>query len=990
MVITIQPILQEIVADKDFESLPTNWNLFDVRSFSKSKKLYDFQQEAIKNALKALYLYYKEEDSDKKRFYDRYVYNGLDFDLSLKATRSNKRIFQKILSHYYPPEEDRVRFENFINRMAFWMATGSGKTLVIVKLVAILKRLMDLREIPKRDILILTHREDLIKQLKRHVNEFNELTPERGVRISLKDLREYEYVKRESLSPFLNEFTIFYYRSDLIGEEQKENILDFRNYDNDGKWYIILDEAHKGDKEESKRQMFYSILSRDGFLFNFSATFTDPRDIVTTVFNFNLNEFVREGYGKHIYILKQEMRAFREKEDFNREEKQKIVLKALMLLTYIKKFRQKIWKTNKNVYHEPMLLTLVNTVNLRNVKKEKPDLKLFFNEIERIGKGELNEHLLEEAKDDLWREFSENPKLVYEDNLNLEVERAVLEEISLRDVLRYVYNSESFGAIEVLTIPSRRQEVIFKLKTSEKPFALIKIGDAVRWIKDNLPRYEVTEAYKDESIFENIDENPAISILMGSRAFYEGWDSNRPNVICFINIGVGRDAKKFVIQSTGRGVRIEPLKDKRKRLRNLYNINEDESLFEKLRDHILSIETLFVFGTKRGVLKEIISTLRLQKGIEEELEFLKNELVETLTLLIPIYKKSTRKVYEERDPQKFQITQYLFSSLKGYINYVKDDRVLLMLHDLDVDALKAIKESLENPERYYSLNGGFAVPIEVAIQKVSNHLNEFLQELDRFKILEDEIVHFKKIKIMLENGEELVDFREKINKVMKYEDPEVVKKELKEKYERGELTVEELISETEKKLADISQEEKFRDLRIKHLANHYYIPIVLSEIQKANYIKHIIKTRSEVEFVKKLENYLSKHITRLKEFDWWMFCKIDEHLDEVYIPYYDPNNNVIRKFKPDFVFWLQRGNDYFIVFIDPKGIQHTEFEHKVDSFERIFGDISSPKIKNFEKHKIRVLLFLFTGDRNRPSGGYGRYWYDNMDNVLETIVKISS
>jgi hypothetical protein len=29
-----------------------------------------------------------------------------------------------------------------------------------------------------------------------------------------------------------------------------------------------------------------------------------------------------------------------------------------------------------------------------------------------------------------------------------------------------------------------------------------------------------------------------ISILMGSRAFYEGWDSNRPNVTLFI-IGVG-------------------------------------------------------------------------------------------------------------------------------------------------------------------------------------------------------------------------------------------------------------------------------------------------------------------------------------------------------------------------------------------------------------------------------------------------------------------
>ena len=81
-------------------------------------------------------------------------------------------------------------------------------------------------------------------------------------------------------------------------------------------------------------------MSRNGFLFNFSATFTDPRDIVTTAYNFNLEKFISEGYGKHIYILKQEMRAFKEKEDYNREEKQKIVLKSLILLTYLKKIRE--------------------------------------------------------------------------------------------------------------------------------------------------------------------------------------------------------------------------------------------------------------------------------------------------------------------------------------------------------------------------------------------------------------------------------------------------------------------------------------------------------------------------------------------------------------------------------------------------------------------------------------------------------------------------
>ena len=100
--------------------------------------------------------------------------------------------------------------------------------------------------------------------------------------------------------------------------------MNFRNYDNNGKWYILLDEAHKGDREDSKRQILYSILSRNGFLFNFSATFTDPRDFATCVFNFNLSRFVEEGYGKNIYVSEQDVIAFKEESDFSEQENRKL------------------------------------------------------------------------------------------------------------------------------------------------------------------------------------------------------------------------------------------------------------------------------------------------------------------------------------------------------------------------------------------------------------------------------------------------------------------------------------------------------------------------------------------------------------------------------------------------------------------------------------------------------------------------------------------
>jgi hypothetical protein len=41
--------------------------------------------------------------------------------------------------------------------------------------------------------------------------------------------------------------TVFYHRSDTLSDEQKDKIVYFRNYDDEGRWYVLLNEAHKGD-----------------------------------------------------------------------------------------------------------------------------------------------------------------------------------------------------------------------------------------------------------------------------------------------------------------------------------------------------------------------------------------------------------------------------------------------------------------------------------------------------------------------------------------------------------------------------------------------------------------------------------------------------------------------------------------------------------------------------------------------------------------------
>ncbi len=89
----IEALLQKMIENIEFENLFLNWNYFDFNSFSKNKKLWNYQKNAIKNAIKVLWKYYqdfvdyqKEERLDinqqrKKKLFKWYRNNGLNEDL---------------------------------------------------------------------------------------------------------------------------------------------------------------------------------------------------------------------------------------------------------------------------------------------------------------------------------------------------------------------------------------------------------------------------------------------------------------------------------------------------------------------------------------------------------------------------------------------------------------------------------------------------------------------------------------------------------------------------------------------------------------------------------------------------------------------------------------------------------------------------------------------------------------------------------------------
>ena len=645
--------LEESLEEINYDSLE-EWCVPNLSDFCRGKKLFDYQEEAIKNSLKVLHTFYSDENNGKNKLYEMCASVGMKehvFDVheldNVKENQRYKRLIDKYGKTLYRGE-NVIEGKNFFNRICFWMATASGKTLVLIKMIEIIDYLKRKGLIPKKEIMVLLPSEKIQSQFSEAVDEYN-FDKER--KIKLTSLKNYEEESNSFNAEIFNEITVYIYRSDLLSDQEKTKKVDTVTYDNGGKWYIFMDEAHKGDKEDSLRQDYITIMSRNGFLFNFSATFTDNLDYTTTCYNFNLEKFITKGYGKNVYLSLSKYQFKKSKDDLSVQDKQLQVLKSLLTLTLVKKSKK------EGYYHNALMVTLVNEVNTVDA-----DTDMFFAELAKIAKGNIDTALFNKAKTELYDEFVKNQKFQF-GNESLKLDdgniKTSIEGMTVQDVLETSFNASTFGVIEVIE-GEKGKEFALRLQSADKPFALFRIGDASQYIRKKLAGdYLIVSSYEEKHYFDELNSKDSpFTMLIGSRMFYEGWDSNRPNVMNFINIGTG-DAKKFVLQSLGRGVRIEPTPNNRKRLR-VTDSNKNQLL-----------ETLFVFATNRNAVETILETMDTQKSDEITVELKPSD--KAFDLLIPYYKEENR-----RDScARFNISQNAFGRLSKYVAALSDSLLLL-------------------------------------------------------------------------------------------------------------------------------------------------------------------------------------------------------------------------------------------------------------------------------------------------------------------------
>ncbi|MFP6104298.1 DEAD/DEAH box helicase family protein [Helicobacter pylori] len=901
--------------------------MLDFKSFDSNKELLDYQQQALINAFRMLTAYFRDFKENKKEFYafyqKHYSFANCDF--------THKKLNPLLKSHF-KVENGCVKFENFINRLAFYMATGSGKTIVIIKLVELLSVAIRMGLIPKKNIMFFSANENLIKQFEKEIEKYN-----RGKDYSkqidfknLKDVTNKDFYHAPKNS-FIEKIVLFYYRADLMSdEESKENLLNYKDYWDNGENYVILDEAHKGNKSESKRQAIFSLLSLKGFLFNFSATFTEESDLITAVYNLSVGEWVKLGYGKESVLLKKNnLIAFKELKDLNDREKEIALLKALLLLGM-----QKRYKT-EGYFYDPLMLVFTHSVNVKN-----SDAEIFFKTLARVIENDDGSDFLK-AKEDLLEELKA-PEFLFSDGKDKEKEYKIkvfkesLNDMDFKGLKEEVFYANN-GHIEVIINPKNNQEIAFKLNTSDKVFCLIKIGDITEWICEKLKSVKVVSknlSFKEESYFSQIDKS-SINILVGSRTFETGWDSTRPSVILFLNIGLDDDAKKLVKQSFGRGVRIESVKNQRQRLAYL---DIDPSIKKDLKPNAAMLETLFVIPTNHASLEAI---LKFQKESENkgenrgswrEIKLEKTPIKHAL--FVPCYRKEQTSILKLPESGSFKMSEKNFKDLKEYFHLMSEKHFILKHEIYNPKDYTLLKDLIQTKRFEIELNWHYKdLDNLISILKKRLYLNQKVPK-DEFNALDDEkIVHFKRIKVKADKKEKLI---QTIQEVKEYAPLD------KDKHKQNKTF-------------------KVDDAELLKLKEHYYTPLI--KAKNCDWLKHVVKVKSESDF---LEELLKITETLQENYDFWAFSKIDEHLDNLFIPYID-NGATERKFFPDFIFWLQKGGTQIICFIDPKGTEHTSSLRKAYWYKKLFKDkIFNPK--NDPNLKIKVVL-KFYGDKDKVVEG---------------------
>lgn len=705
-----------------------------------------------------------------------------------------------------------------------------------------------------------------------------------------------------------------------------------------------------------------------GFIFNFSATFSDEIDFLTCAFNYNLEKFNHDGYGKNIAVLDSNLKAFSNESSEN--ERIVRIIEGFILFSAIKQNKKELFKRASNFgitnlkYHNPLIIAVSDKVNTQDA-----GIKLYFEAILQILKEDRD---IKDIAKNLYEKLKNQELYFAKNNLSDEFLETI-KKIDSKSVRENIFHANEPSTLECFR--ANDKELAFKSKNANEPFMLLNIGEAKKWEKEHLLELGV-ESFKDlqKSYFKDInDSDSSINIMLGSKVFSEGWDSNRVNLIYFINIG-SKNAKKYVLQTIGRGVRIEPFSNIRERMQ--YSNKIEYGIKETLSSLSCGLETLFILASDNEAIQYILEEIESFITKYPLNGFKKTNVLAPLPT--PKYKNT-----ESKDRQ-YKIGKAEAKSLKEYIKSFDEDVLILnkcvINKECKYSTLQEIKDFLEGKsERIIPYGDVQAFDENKTFSHIDKILNTGNKELKEFVDLSDEISHYQKFQTTLEES-----LANEINEIIKTLNTHKALKTREDLQKEG--VSEEyipIILESEAK----KQSKIVEDYTISAaLREHYYNPLILyKEGQKDDgnsQINFAISVDSEKEFLQDLEEFLKTNSKIFDEYEW-CFSKLVENIDHIYIPYFDSELQSERKFYPDFIFWFKsrESGEYKIVFVDPKGLKiEANPRDKIKGFESIFKN----KEFLYRDKKIQVYLFYYNKEKQEFMG-FEEYKKSSVEDIFNNI-----
>jgi hypothetical protein len=910
-----------------------------------------------------------------------------------------------------------------LNKLAYWSATGSGKTLLmhanILQYQHYLEKHGRQRELNR--ILLLTPNEGLSQQ---HLREFEAA----GI--------DAELFNKDGHGLFTGH-AVEILEVTRLREDMGDKTIAIDAFE--GNNLVLVDEGHRGISggEEGAWMDARKRLCENGFSFEYSATFGQAVKgkpkltelyAKSTLFDYSYRYFYGDGFGRDYQILNLD--------EGTQQNHLELYLVACLLSFFQQQRLYREQGATFRVYNieKPLWIFVGGSVTATLATRDASDIVEILQFLaryvaDRAGSIHRIERVLNQGLETATGTNLFAGRFVYLNTCGLTPAQV------FDETLATLFNAPGGGQLYVENLKGTTGEVALRLGAENEAFGVINVGDDAKLVKlCEQNGLAIGDREFKGSLFHEINTaHSTVNLLIGSKKFTEGWSSWRVSTMGLMNVGKGEGAQ--IIQLFGRGVRLKG-----------YDLSLKRSGKSQLPEgvdrpkHISVLETLGIFGIHADYMAQFRDFLE-EEGLptnDNRIEFLlpviKNlgtQKLRTIRLKKTINGVSTefgdafRKLapvptLAKPDPARDRSTEYLQKNqvvLNWYpkIRAMKSgglvggdaDAVLNETHlsarhvaFLDLDRLYFELERFKAERGWYNLN--------LTRQGIEALLAD--QSWYRLQIPADELSFdsFEKVRLWDEiAGSLLKKYTERYYTFRKreWELPHLEYRDLggddpnflcvKESPDNGYYRIlidksqEEIVAKLAELKAAIEKGDlkpwEFRGMKAIWFGKHLYQPLLYLDTNIVE-ISPAPLNKGERQFVEDLKAFHEGNVDYFKTRELYLLRNLSKGRG---VGFFEAGN-----FHPDFILWLLMGDRQHVIFVDPKGIRNIgtddlkiQFYEEIKKIEQRLGDpkvvLNSFIVSNTPSHTMKMLWGM---DKNAMNERHILFQEEDQDTYVQVML----